>query len=91
MTVTSDEPPWPELHQVLASEIDGDGGQVLLLIRRWDAEQRLLAQAQPGEGLLLVGAWRIHLQVISSPAEQRVAMSAPRERQALAMAQGGIT
>jgi type IV secretory pathway VirB4 component len=49
-------------------------------------EQGLLAQAQPGEGLLLVGPWRIHLQVISSPAERRVAMSAPRERQALAAA-----
>ena len=47
------------------------------------AEQRLLAEARPGEGLLLVGPWRCStLQVIASPGEARVAMSAPRERQA---------
>jgi hypothetical protein len=47
-------------------------------------EQRRLASALPGHGLLLVGPWRIHLHVIASTAEERVALSAPRERQALA-------
>ncbi|HEY1296981.1 MAG TPA: DUF87 domain-containing protein [Chloroflexota bacterium] len=49
-------------------------------------EQRMLGSAQPGHGLLLVGPWRIHLLVIASNAEQRIAMTAPRERQALAAA-----
>ena len=56
------------------------------------AEQRLLAEARPGEGLLLVGPWRCPPPVIASPGEARVAMSAPRERQALAaraVARGG--
>ena len=39
-----------------------------------------------GRGLLLVGPWRIHLHVIASTGEERVAMTAPRERQALAAA-----
>ena len=47
-------------------------------------EQRLLGSAQPGHGLLLVGPWRVHLHVIASKAEERIAMTAPRERQALA-------
>ena len=47
-------------------------------------EQRLLGSALPGHGLLLVGPWRVHLHVIASNAEQRIAMTAPRERQALA-------
>jgi hypothetical protein len=47
-------------------------------------DQRMLGSAQPGHGLLLVGPWRIHLHVIASKAEQRIAMTAPRERQALA-------
>jgi len=45
-------------------------------------EQRRLASALPGHGLLLVGPWRIHLHVIASAAEERAALSAPRERQA---------
>ena len=49
-------------------------------------EQRMLSSARPGHGLLLVGPWRIHLHVIASTAEERVAMTAPRERQALAAA-----
>jgi len=49
-------------------------------------EQRRLASALPGHGLLLVGPWRVHLHVIASAAEERVALSAPRERQALAAA-----
>ena len=49
-------------------------------------DQRMLGSAQPGHGLLLVGPWRIHLHVIASNAEQRIAMTAPRERQALAAA-----
>src|SRR5207248_123136 len=49
-------------------------------------EQRMLGSAQPGHGLLLVRAWRIHLHVIASKAEERIAMTAPRERQALAAA-----
>ena len=49
-------------------------------------EQRMLGSAQPGHGLLLVGPWRIHLRVIASNAEERIAMTAPRERQALAAA-----
>jgi type IV secretory pathway VirB4 component len=49
-------------------------------------EQRRLSSALPGHGLLLVGPWRIHLHVIASTAEERVAMSAPRERQMLAAA-----
>jgi len=49
-------------------------------------EQRRLSSALPGHGLLLVGPWRVHLQVIASKAEERVAMTAPRERQALAAA-----
>jgi type IV secretory pathway VirB4 component len=49
-------------------------------------EQRMLSSARPGRGLLLVGPWRIHLHVIASTAEERVAMTAPRERQALAAA-----
>jgi hypothetical protein len=54
-------------------------------------EQRMLGSAQPGHGLLLVGPWRIHLNVIASNAEERIAMTAPRERQALeaAAAEGG--
>ena len=51
-------------------------------------EQQRLASALPGHGLLLVGPWRIHLHVIASAAEERVAMTAPRERQALAAAAG---
>ena len=47
-------------------------------------EQRMLASALPGHGLLLVGPWRVHLHVIASKAEERIAMTAPRERQALA-------
>jgi type IV secretory pathway VirB4 component len=47
-------------------------------------EQRRLSSAQPGHGLLLLGPWRIHLHVIASQAEERIAMTAPRERQALA-------
>jgi len=56
-------------------------------------EQRRLSSALPGHGLLLVGPWRVHLHVIASKAEERVAMTAPRERQALAAAaaaEGGI-
>jgi len=49
-------------------------------------EQRRLSSALPGHGLLLVGPWRIHLHVIAGTAEERVAMTAPRERQALAAA-----
>jgi hypothetical protein len=49
-------------------------------------EQRMLGAAQPGHGLLLVGPWRIHLHVIASRAEERIAMTAPRERQAIAAA-----
>jgi hypothetical protein len=49
-------------------------------------EQRRLSSALPGHGLLLVGPWRVHLHVIASKAEERVAMTAPRERQALAAA-----
>jgi hypothetical protein len=49
-------------------------------------EQRMLSSAEPGHGLLLVGPWRVHLHVIASSAEQRIAMTAPRERQALAAA-----
>ncbi len=49
-------------------------------------EQRMLASAQTGHGLLLVGPWRVHLHVIASKAEERIAMTAPRERQALAAA-----
>jgi hypothetical protein len=52
-------------------------------------EQRRLSSALPGHGLLLVGPWRIHLHVIASTAEQRIAMSAPRELQALATAKEG--
>jgi type IV secretory pathway VirB4 component len=47
-------------------------------------EQRMLGSAQPGHGLLLVGPWRVHLHVVASSAEQRIAVTAPRERQALA-------
>lgn len=47
-------------------------------------EQRMLASALPGRGLLLMGPWRVHLHVIASSAEERIAMTAPRERQALA-------
>jgi TraG P-loop domain len=56
-------------------------------------EQRMLGAAQPGHGLLLVGPWRVHLRVIASNAEERIAMTAPRERQALAAAaaEGGGT
>ena len=46
----------------------------------------MLSSSRPGHGLLLVGPWRIHLHVIASTAEERVAMTAPRERQALAAA-----
>jgi len=49
-------------------------------------EQRRLASATPGHGLLLLGPWRIHLHVIASTAEERVALTAPRERQVLAAA-----
>src|SRR5918912_2252618 len=49
-------------------------------------EQRRLSSALPGHGLLLLGPWRTHLHVIASRAEERVAMTAPRERQALAAA-----
>jgi len=49
-------------------------------------EQRQLSTALPGHGLLLVGPWRTHLHVIASKAEERVAMTAPRERQALVAA-----
>jgi len=49
-------------------------------------EQRMLGAAQPGHGLLLVGPWRVQLHVIASKAEERIAMTAPRERQALAAA-----
>jgi hypothetical protein len=49
-------------------------------------EQRMLSTSRPGHGLLLVGPWRIHLDGIASTAEERVAMTAPRERQALATA-----
>lgn len=49
-------------------------------------EQRRLAAALPGHGLLLVGPWRVHLHVIATDAEQRIAVTAPRERRALAMA-----
>src|SRR5207244_11544571 len=52
-------------------------------------EQRMLSSSRPGHGLLLVGPWRIHLHVIASTAEERVAMTAPRERHALAAAAGG--
>jgi hypothetical protein len=52
-------------------------------------EQRMLGSALPGHGLLLVGPWRIHLHVIASKAEERIAMSAPRERQALAVTNAG--
>jgi hypothetical protein len=47
-------------------------------------EQRMLGSAEPGHGLLLVGPWRVHLHVIASNAEHRIAMTAPRERRALA-------
>jgi type IV secretory pathway VirB4 component len=47
-------------------------------------EQGMLGSALPGHGLLLVGPWRVHLHVIASKAEERIAMTAPRERQALA-------
>jgi len=49
-------------------------------------EQRMLSVAQPGHGLLLVGPWRVQLHVIATTAEERIAMTAPRERQALAAA-----
>jgi TraG P-loop domain len=49
-------------------------------------EQRRLSSARPGHGLLLVGPWRVHLQVIATTAEERLAVTAPRERQALAAA-----
>jgi TraG P-loop domain len=49
-------------------------------------EQRRLSSALPGHGLLLVGPWRVHLHVIATAAEERLAMTAPRERQALAAA-----
>jgi hypothetical protein len=52
-------------------------------------EQQRLASALPGHGLLLGGPWRIPLHVIASPAEERIAMTAPRERQALAAAAEG--
>jgi type IV secretory pathway VirB4 component len=52
-------------------------------------EQRMLGSAQAGHGLLLVGPWRVHLHVIASKAEERIAMTAPRERQALAATDGG--
>jgi hypothetical protein len=44
----------------------------------------MLASALPGHGLLLTGPWRVHLHVIASKAEERIAMTAPRERQAFA-------
>lgn len=53
------------------------------------AEQQALASALPGHGLLLFGPWRIRLHVIASTAEERVARTAPRERQALAAAAAG--
>jgi type IV secretory pathway VirB4 component len=53
-------------------------------------EQRMLASALPGHGLLLVGPWRVHLHVIASKAEERIAMTAPRERQALAAEVAGV-
>ena len=34
--------PWPEIDRILISEIDGDGGQLLMLTRRWTDEMRLL-------------------------------------------------
>jgi len=46
----------------------------------------MLGAAQPCHGLLLVGRWRVQLHVIASKAEERIAMTAPRERQALAAA-----
>jgi hypothetical protein len=52
-------------------------------------EQRMLASALPGHGLLLLGPWRVHLHVIASGAEERIAMTAPRERQALAATNAG--
>ncbi len=39
-------------------------------------EQRRLSSALPGHGLLLVGPWRVHLHVIATKAEERVAMTA---------------
>jgi type IV secretory pathway VirB4 component len=42
-------------------------------------ERRLLLGAGKGEGLLLVGGRRLHLQVAASPAEHRLATTAPQE------------
>ena len=46
-------------------------------------ERRLLLAAGKGEGLLLVGGGHVHLQVQASPAEHRLATTAPREVAAL--------
>ena len=59
------------------------GRRTVRAVTRGAAHAQLVAA---GHGLLLVGPWRIHLHVIASTAEERVAMTAPRERQALAAA-----
>jgi type IV secretory pathway VirB4 component len=46
-------------------------------------ERRLLLAAAKGEGLLLVGGGHTHLRVEASPAEHRLATTAPREVAAL--------